>query len=77
MSSKTRRWRQDDDAQGISFFGGDIDAIYSATPWQLHVPDFTRGGWKTANPLAIEGVDMSRLDFDRGRIDNSSGQMNI
>ena len=41
------------------------------------VPDFTRGGWETAKPLGIEGVDMTKLDFDRGRIDNSSGQMNI
>lgn len=41
------------------------------------VPDFTRGGWKTAKPLGIEGIDMTKLDFDRSRIDNSSGQMNI
>ena len=28
-------------------------------------------------PLGIEGVDMAKLDFDRGKIDNSSGQMDI
>ena len=27
------------------------------------VPDFTRGGWKTAKPLGIEGVDMAKMDF--------------
>ena len=41
------------------------------------VPDFTRGGWKTAKPLGIEGVDMRRLDFDRGRLGGTSGQMSI
>ena len=27
------------------------------------VPDFTRGGWKTAKPLGIEGIDMTKMDF--------------
>ena len=41
------------------------------------VPDFTRGGWKTAKPLGIEGVDLSKLDFDRGKLGSSAGQMDI
>ena len=27
------------------------------------VPDFTRGGWKTAKPLGIIDVDVAKLDF--------------
>ena len=41
------------------------------------VPDFTGGGWKMAKPLAIEGIDMTKMDFDRGKIGQSKGQMNI
>ena len=29
----------------------------------LDVPDFTKGGWKTAKPLGIETIDMSKLDI--------------
>ena len=41
------------------------------------VPDFTCGGLKTAKPLVIEGADLPKLNFDRGRIDNGAGQMRI
>ena len=29
----------------------------------VDVPDFTRGGWRTAKPMEIIDVDMSKLDF--------------
>ena len=41
----------------------------------MSVPDFTRGGWKTAKPLGIVDVDMSRLDFRTVRKDEN--QMNV
>ena len=37
------------------------------------IPDFTCGGWETARPLGIESIDMTRMDFDRERINRSSG----
>ena len=27
----------------------------------VDIPDFTRGGWKTAKPLGIESVDISKM----------------
>lgn len=27
----------------------------------MDIPDFTRGGWETADPLAIEGVDLAMM----------------
>jgi len=32
----------------------------------VDVPDFTRGGWKTAKPLDIVTVDLSKMDFKGG-----------
>lgn len=32
-------------------------------------PDYMRGGWRTARPIADESMDLSRLNFDRIRRD--------
>jgi hypothetical protein len=42
-----------------------------------NIPDFTRGGWKTAKPLRIEGIDMAKMDFRGVTADGGKGQMNI
>ena len=34
----------------------------------LDFPDFTRGGWKTAKPFAIDEMDISKFDFSSGVI---------
>ena len=39
------------------------------------VPDFTRGGWRTAKPLGIESVDVSKLDF--GNLKKDDAQLNV
>ena len=31
----------------------------------IDFPDYTRGGWRTAKPIADESMDLSRLNFDR------------
>lgn len=36
------------------------------------VPDFTRGGWKTARPLGIETIDLSRLGLSDVQSDASA-----
>ena len=35
-------------------------------------PDFTRGGWKTAKPLGIVDVDLSKFDFKGVKKDASA-----
>jgi hypothetical protein len=30
-----------------------------------NIPDFTRGGWKTAKPLGMLDIDMSKIDFSK------------
>lgn len=40
----------------------------------LDFPDYTRGGWKTAKPFAVEGVDMDRFDFSHGVVKDKSAQ---
>ena len=32
----------------------------------VDVPDFTRGGWKTAKPLGVMDIDVDKLDLSRG-----------
>ncbi|MBE6381812.1 MAG: twin-arginine translocation signal domain-containing protein [Lentisphaerae bacterium] len=39
------------------------------------VPDFTRGGWKTAKPLGIESVDISKFNF--GDVKKDDAQLNV
>lgn len=41
------------------------------------VPDFTRGGWRTAKPLGIVNVDVSKLDFDASKVKSDSAQLNV
>ena len=38
----------------------------------MSVPDFTRGGWKTAKPLGIVDVDMSKIGLDKVGRDTSA-----
>ena len=40
----------------------------------LDVPDFTRGGWKTAKPLGIVDVDLAKLDFSDVKLHGADGQ---
>ena len=32
----------------------------------IDFPDYTRGGWKTAKPFAVDEIDMDRFDFSKG-----------
>ena len=32
----------------------------------IEFPDYTRGGWKTAKPFAVEDMDISKFDFSNG-----------
>ena len=41
------------------------------------VPDFTRGGWKTAKPLGIEGIDRAKMDFKDVDAGSGKGQLNV
>ena len=43
----------------------------------MDVPDFTRGGWKTAKQLGIVDVDLSKLDFDAMKVKKDSAQINV
>jgi len=43
----------------------------------IEVPDFTRGGWRTAEPLGIVTVDMSRFGFDKDKLRGGTSQMNV
>ena len=41
------------------------------------VPDFTRGGWKTAEPLGIVDVDLAKMGFNAGKTKKDDGQLNV
>ena len=43
----------------------------------MDVPDFTRGGWRTAKPLGIVDIDLAKMDFDASRVKRDSAQINI
>lgn len=38
----------------------------------MDIPDFTNGGWKTAKPLGIVDIDLSKLDFKDIKSDNTA-----
>jgi len=31
----------------------------------VEIPDFTRGAWRTMKPLAVDGVDLNKMKFDK------------
>jgi predicted dehydrogenase len=41
------------------------------------IPDFTCGGWKSAKPLGIEGIDMAKMDFRKVSTGAAGNQMDI
>jgi hypothetical protein len=38
----------------------------------LEVPDFTRGGWKTAKPLDIVDIDMDKMGLGEVTVDKTA-----
>ena len=42
----------------------------------MDVPDFTRGGWKTAEPLGIVDMDLTKMDF-KAPVKAAEGQMSV
>ena len=43
----------------------------------VDVPDFTRGGWKTAEPLGIVDVDLVKMGFDPKVIKSDSSALSV
>ena len=43
----------------------------------VEVPDFTRGGWKSATPLGIVDVDVKRLGLGSGGVVEDSAKMDV
>ena len=43
----------------------------------MDVPDFTRGGWKTAKPLGIVDVDLTKLGLDASAVGKDSSALNV
>ena len=41
------------------------------------IPDFTRGGWKSAQPLGIVSMDVSKFDFESRRTCGKTAQMDV
>ncbi len=41
------------------------------------IPDFTRGGWKTAKPLGIESVDLSKLGITIDDVKEDKTQLSV
>jgi len=40
----------------------------------LDFPDYTRGGWKTAKPFAVDEMDMGKFDFGNGVVKDKDAQ---
>ena len=40
----------------------------------IEVPDYTRGGWKTAKPFAVDEIDMDKFDFKNGVVRDKDAQ---
>lgn len=43
----------------------------------VKIPDFTRGGWKTAKPLGLEDVDLEKMGFSADRIVVGGAEMKV
>ena len=44
---------------------------------RVDLPDFTRGGWKTAKPITIGDVDLIKMGFDPKKIEKDSSQLSV
>ena len=40
----------------------------------MDFPDYTRGGWKTAKPFAVDEIDMAKFDFASGVVKDVDAQ---
>ena len=40
----------------------------------MDFPDYTRGGWKTAKPFAVDEIDMAKFDFTSGVVKDVDAQ---
>lgn len=43
----------------------------------IDIPDFTRGGWKTAHAAEIGGVDLKKMGLDGSKIKKDSSQLSV
>ena len=43
----------------------------------VDVPDFTRGGWRTAKPLGIVTVDLAKMGLDSGAVKKDKAALNV
>ena len=41
------------------------------------MPDFTRGGWKTAKPLGIVDIDLVKMGFDADKLKKDKSALNV
>jgi hypothetical protein len=43
----------------------------------MDVPDFTKGGWKTAQPLGIVDIDLQKMGLDVNSAKKDATQLNV
>jgi hypothetical protein len=43
----------------------------------MDVPDFTRGGWKTAKPLGIVDIDLAKIGLDASAVGKDASALNV
>ena len=43
----------------------------------MELPDFTRGGWKTAKPLGLETVDLTKMGLELDKVQADSSALNV
>ena len=43
----------------------------------VELPDFTRGAWKTAKPVAIGDVDLEKMGFDTSKLQKDDKQLSV
>ena len=43
----------------------------------VDIPDFTRGGWRTAKPVDIGGIDLARMGLESGAVQKDKTQLSV
>ncbi len=49
----------------------------NARSGSVDVPDFTRGGWKTAKPLGIVDIDLVKMGFNPAQVKEDKSALNV